>query len=1105
MNVTTIKRVGLILISGMVLTAGAAKRDDLRISIGHGANSEVQLQVSWDLPVESNLQIWSCTNLQTGGWAIAADEIATAGVNNVVWSDGATTAKHRFYYAALIDVLSGVDADGDQLDDTWEELHQMDPTYMNTNFDLDGDKLTNLQEFQIGTNPNSAHDHNQNGIPDDWETFYKMVGGPDDDPDGDGLTNAEEFYYGTDPNVSTVDQFGIVRYSGEVYDNGEYCYSVVDEKSTDPTRHCLQMSIVNNHRHKATFRFGSANTVIVNPGYYIVFKIRADRLVNSSYPLTLFLNWSSDSVTLDVMSNLFVSLANKTPVDGIGFEYVTCKIRLPDTFRQFRDFSLLYDTSVGDVQRATFFVTDIAVMNADGAVVSDAEVLDERHVMIKSDQVMNIYSARDVANHLLVDGDGNEIELQNIGVRSWVDGFYSDRPIVGHYTYLQLPEGKSLVPGMEYTYTSSVRNKWILPPDQPTIRFSYDDQHDISSSIKINQVGYLPDSLKYCYVGNYLGDFGEMPVTARQAVLRRQDGSVAGTFPLVKSDKEDLFRVSRDELKPFSGEEVWIADFSGYKTAGTYYIQIDGIGRSYPFEIGDSIYNVPFYHTARVFYYQRSGVAIEEQYAGQWTRPVSHTMKSIYHNSVADKSGLLYDPEVEPAIGEEIDLTGGWYDAADYNKYTKSAAEAVNCMLSLYELAPEKYSCDSLNIPESGNGIPDIIDQAKWELDWLAKMVSANGGVFNKNSFSHFAFVMPQERNGEKMYAITKTTRDTALACAVLAKAARIFNANGWYPEAAATYEAKARLAWECLLRVPQTYPVPAPGEHIDAYQSPVGRGVDMYGDPMPTVGTGPYYQTADDFNARAWAALEMYELTGDHSCYIAFRDKVDELSDAPFLDDLENIFVKDWWHGTSNPILLYPIMKYDEAHAQAVRAGIERVISVYQKGYDQWRYAISMKNTLTSVNFGGFSMSSRWSVYYILFYELLGREELLELAKQNLDVQMGANPLSITYITGIGSKYPMRPHAKICEYDGIEEPIPGFSVYGCAHSLIEKGYYTVIMNNAYPRYQGNDPSVAYYPSTRKFVDAWEPVKMGEFVIENLSHTAMAIGYFSNPDATYQP
>jgi hypothetical protein len=180
-----------------------------------------------------------------------------------------------------------------------------------------------------------------------------------------------------------------------------------------------------------------------------------------------------------------------------------------------------------------------------------------------------------------------------------------------------------------------------------------------------------------------------------------------------------------------------------------------------------------------------------------------------------------------------------------------------------------------------------------------------------------------------------------------------------------------------------------------------------------------------------------------------------------------------------------------------------EKIISTVDNSWleQDLPYNFEIKS-YSNIGFGEGSMVRR-PYGYILAYELTGDTNWLERARVNLDWPLGANPLSMTYITGIGSKYPMEPHNKIDHYDDIVEPIPGFNIYGLAEDLEYRDYYAAILENAWPAYRTDmvEPGDPFYPVARKYVDTWESVAHGEFVIDDLARTAMVFAYFSSTNS----
>jgi endoglucanase len=172
-----------------------------------------------------------------------------------------------------------------------------------------------------------------------------------------------------------------------------------------------------------------------------------------------------------------------------------------------------------------------------------------------------------------------------------------------------------------------------------------------------------------------------------------------------------------------SGERVHVIDFSAFKTAGRRYVLAIGDDRSAPFDIGTDIYGKLKYDALSYFYQNRSGIDITMPYAGGagWTRPAGH----LSDRSVpcAPNSGCNY----------RLDVSGGWYDAGDHGKYVVNGGISVWTLLNLYERngsvgkSGTALADGTMNIPERGNGVPDLLDEVRWELEFLLKMQVPDG------------------------------------------------------------------------------------------------------------------------------------------------------------------------------------------------------------------------------------------------------------------------------------------------------------------------------------------------------------------------------------------
>ena len=178
-----------------------------------------------------------------------------------------------------------------------------------------------------------------------------------------------------------------------------------------------------------------------------------------------------------------------------------------------------------------------------------------------------------------------------------------------------------------------------------------------------------------------------------------------------------------------SGDKVWYADISALKAPGDYYVyDAENRVRSYGFRVADDVYLPVLKAAVRAFFYQRCGGAVPAANGGTWHHPACHLA------SGQDKAAQLYiDGQTK---GQARDVHGGWHDAGDYNKYVPFTLDVVIPLLMAYELNPSVFG-DDWNIPESGNGIPDMLDELRWECDWLMRMQMPDGSVCNRVTERH--------------------------------------------------------------------------------------------------------------------------------------------------------------------------------------------------------------------------------------------------------------------------------------------------------------------------------------------------------------------------------
>jgi len=295
--------------------------------------------------------------------------------------------------------------------------------------------------------------------------------------------------------------------------------------------------------------------------------------------------------------------------------------------------------------------------------------------------------------------------------------------------------------------------------------------------IKIDQFGYLPKAPKIAVISNPINGFnaGEtfIPTDIYQ-VRKLSDNSV------VYSDNIDIWKEGQTDV--LSGDKIWHFDFSPLETEGEYYIY-DSVNheKSYPFKISADVYDDVLKQSVRMLFYQRSNFAKNSPYIDiNYTDAKAFSQDEVA-TSILDKTNSA----------TQKDVSGGWFDAGDYNKYINYTDEVVHDLLFAYTQNPSSWK-DDYNIPKSGNGIADILDELRYELEWVLKMqvnsddtdgsnpaftLSDKGGFLHKVSALDFGHGdnSPPSNNLDARYYAPITTSATISAVGMLAHASIVY------------------------------------------------------------------------------------------------------------------------------------------------------------------------------------------------------------------------------------------------------------------------------------------------------------------------------------------
>jgi len=595
--------------------------------------------------------------------------------------------------------------------------------------------------------------------------------------------------------------------------------------------------------------------------------------------------------------------------------------------------------------------------------------------------------------------------------------------------------------------------------------FTFHDQ-DIYGNVKANQVGYLPNSPKLGKLGNFLGDAWFMPI----------DMLNPPPFQIINDEQQVVFSGNCKFLKTdssFSGERVFELDFSSFTADGKYHLFVPGYGRSENFTIASNVYDDPYFHTARALYFQRTE-KLEEANAGVWARDGLPNKTAEIHSSHTT-SDLNNATDYPP--GTVIPMPKGWLDAGDYGRYVPTAASAMFILFTAFELYPQKFPDNHYNIPESGNNIPDVLDELRYETDWLKHMQAPDGGVYFRVTPALWSSGLPGEENNT-FFVSEKTTQSTAMFAAAMAMAYRNFKIYDL------TYAnsclAQAKKAWTFL------------NAHPNA-----SKPVDVKG-----ISAGPYPDEEDRDN-RAWAAAELYKSTGD------------EIYHADFLNWYKLIphefhATMSWQQHTVKAIWAYSTITgfpVDADHVNEFKNKLnsEILVNYFNRTMKTHAYHGAYHHYKGYVGFGTFAMAQSYAFDYIMFSHLLKKPELLDLAKIQLDIPLGNNPLSRSFITGIGKNTPKLPLHWSSLAGKFQEPVPGVPVFGPAASLAMSRPSSFAIQdsaNRYPYgYKKDDP----YPVLRRYTDAREAVEMAEFTVQEMAVTIASFAFFSTANTEPLP
>jgi endoglucanase len=489
-----------------------------------------------------------------------------------------------------------------------------------------------------------------------------------------------------------------------------------------------------------------------------------------------------------------------------------------------------------------------------------------------------------------------------------------------------------------------------------------------TAAIKVNQLGYYPNAVKKAIVSNSKAENFE---------IRKPDGTVVFSGSL-----------SQAAYWKASEEHVKFADFSGLTAPGTYVLAVDDAKASCEFEIRQNLYADALKASLKTYYFIRASMDIDEKYAGKWHRKAGHPDTVCYmHPSANRGEGKISSP-------------GGWYDAGDYNKYVVNAGVTVGTLLNFYEMFPQLAGDNFLNIPESGNGRSDLLDEVKYELDWVLTMQATDGAAHMKLSSKNFTgFIMPHLDDTER-YVIGKATAPTLNFAGMMAQASRLY------------HEYDAAFAQKCLVAAEKAWAWAAKNPDVE-YKNPQDIQTGEYGD--------------KDFTQEFWwAAAELF-LATKKPTYLDYLT-----NNEPYVA----MEVGGSWAGFIGNLGSFSLILSDVQASNVLRDKIKEMMVVLANNLLEKLDSVPYRIAIDHFVWGSNSDIANSAIIFAYAHHITGEQKYLDAVVETVDYLFGKNATEFSFLTGFGCKTPVDLHNRITGSDGIDEPIPGFVAGGPNQNL---------------------------------------------------------------------
>lgn len=592
-----------------------------------------------------------------------------------------------------------------------------------------------------------------------------------------------------------------------------------------------------------------------------------------------------------------------------------------------------------------------------------------------------------------------------------------------HWIYLFLPDAMKA----GSTYTVSTGN---LGSNGEHRNFQFEPATTRSEAVHVNLIGYVPEApQKFGYVYHWLGDKGGLdlkPYEGRDFSVLKQAGGMRVfegklRFRMAATQQETFHKSDSPPDGSFLKADVYECDFSGLKQPGKYVLSVDGIGCSFPFVVDRDVYREPFRVIARGLYHNRSGIALDHPFT-EFTRPASHNPKltpgfngkliytTIRFTEWGSEGGNA--SELRANSKGPLDSAGWYQDAGDWDSYYSHLRVSQELLLAC-EVAPDNFVDGELNIPESTNGLPDILDEAAWLPRFcyrlrheLLEKKYGTGGVGLRIAGDAFGDDEKTLPDGKKVGQGSWEDVD------------RMWAVSGEDPWSTYRYAGAAAHLALCqdLVDVRDPEGVDWGREAVEAYawaQKNTREGDEQ---------KGPRLR-----EPRAYAAAALFRLTGEKSYERQFASDTASIGATTALWD-------DAQYGPLVYALASDTNKADTGLHERIRSAVlttaDELVSVSSKRALRWGGNWYMPMLVGH-------QTTPWMLQAAVGYALTRHDDPARARRYRAalyttcDYFLGCNPLNMTWATGLGPRHPKHVFHMDAWYNGKDRPHPGIIPYG--------------------------------------------------------------------------